>query len=217
MARTLPEWTSQGVAFACTALLFLAFRRVGSEPPPPPARESGVLVSLAEMEPQAPDPPHAPQPEAPHSPEIRRRVAAPRHAAVVPAAAAPVLAAEISPVAESPVAQAVPPSPAPGAESTASLEDAYAALLRMNVDSRTRPPDGAEYRLIRPHGAAQVAFTLDRGGTPLEVKLVRPSGSRLLDRQALDIVAGGHYPPFPAAAYPGEPRHVFIVTIEFRA
>jgi hypothetical protein len=37
-----------------------------------------------------------------------------------------------------------------------------------------------------------------------------------LDAQALNIVQSGHYPPIPERAFPGEPRHVFVVTIEFR-
>jgi len=112
---------------------------------------------------------------------------------------------------------AAAPSPAVSAASQAAVEDAYAAALRQNVDARTSVPDTAQYRLLRPSGASQVRFVLDRVGHPSDVGLAHSSGSGILDRQAVSIVASGRYPPFPETAYVGESRHVFIVTIEFRS
>jgi TonB family protein len=109
------------------------------------------------------------------------------------------------------------PAPPSQSVSHASIEAAYAAALRENVDARTDVPNTPEYRLLKPSGAAQVCFTLDRGGNPTNVAVSRPSGSKILDVQALRIVASGHYPPFPDAAFPGEQRHIFVVTIEFRS
>jgi TonB family protein len=99
----------------------------------------------------------------------------------------------------------------------ASIEAAYGAALRANIDARTHPPDSVEYRLLRPSGAARVRFLLDRSGNPSEVAIAHTSGSRLLDEQAVRIVSSGHYPPFPEAAWRGQVRHFFIVTIEFRS
>jgi outer membrane biosynthesis protein TonB len=104
-----------------------------------------------------------------------------------------------------PVVAAVPPAASPAA-SHASIEAEYAAALRRIVDTRTEVPDTAEYRLLKPSGSTQVCFTLDRSGSPSEVAVCRPSGSKILDAQARRIVASGSYP-----------RHAFIVTIEFRS
>jgi TonB family protein len=113
---------------------------------------------------------------------------------------------------------AEPPAPAPEtAASHANIEAEYSAALRKNVDERTEVPSTAEYRLLKPAGSAMICFTLDRSGNPSAVALKRPSGSKILDFQATRIVASGHYPPFPDGAFPGEQRHVFIVTIEFRS
>jgi TonB family protein len=112
---------------------------------------------------------------------------------------------------------AAAPARPPSTVSHASIESAYAAALRQNVDERTAAPNTAEYRLLKPSGAAQVRFVLDRAGEPRGVSIARTSGSRILDHQALDIVASGRYPPFPETAFPGETQHAFIVTIEFRS
>jgi protein TonB len=103
------------------------------------------------------------------------------------------------------------------AVSSASIEAQYAATLRTNIDSRTTVPNSIEYRLFKPRGSARVSFTLERDGTADKVALIHGSGSNLLDRQALNIVQSGHYPPFPERSFPGEARHVFVVTIEFQS
>ena len=47
-------------------------------------------------------------------------------------------------------------------------------------------------------------------------RVAHTSGSDILDRQAVSIVKAGRYPPFPQAAFRGESRHSFLVTLEFR-
>ena len=69
--------------------------------------------------------------------------------------------------------------------------------------------------MLKPQGSTRVSFMLERDGTTDKVAVAHGSGSSVLDRQALNIVQSGHYPPFPERAYPGEARHVFVVTIEF--
>jgi protein TonB len=72
-----------------------------------------------------------------------------------------------------------------------------------------------EYRLRRPKGETRVNFILDRAGLVLAADVARTSGSDILDRQAVSIVKTGRYPPFPQTAFNGEPRHSFLVTLEF--
>jgi outer membrane biosynthesis protein TonB len=198
------------LAFTAAALFALHAR----EQNPAPAvqmHDPEVRISLLEEVPAPPAPHVEPPKPVPHA-------AAARRPAPAPVAAPMIIAANAAPEADAPVmlpAEAAAPPPAP---SHASVEAEYAAALRENVDARTEVPKTAEYRLLKPSGAPQVCFTLDRGGgNPSNVAVTHRSGSTILDTQALRIVAAGHYPPFPEAAFPGEQRHVFVVTIEFRS
>ena len=184
-------------------------------PVPAPVRHAsdpGVRISLLEDVPAPPPPQPDPSHPQPHQARSARRQAAPLMAA------RPTVN---EPTQESDAAielPAEPPAPTPATAALhANIEAEYAAALRKNVDERTEVPSTGEYRLLKPSGSAMVWFTLDRDGNPTEVAVKRPSGSRILDTQAARIVASGHYPPFPEGAFPGELRHVFIVTIEFRS
>jgi len=210
--QSRPEFVTQSMALAFTAAALFALHARG--PTPAPAvqmHDPGVMISLLEEAPAPPAPHVEPPKPVPHA-------AAARRPAPAPAAAPMTIAADPAPDADAPVMlpaeAAAPPPPA----SHASVEAAYAAALRENVDARTEVPKSAEYRLLKPSGAPQVCFTLDRGGgNPSNVAVTHRSGSTILDAQALRIVAAGHYPPFPEAAFPGEQRHVFVVTIEFHS
>jgi protein TonB len=105
---------------------------------------------------------------------------------------------------------------AAAADSRADLEAQYAAGLRADIDRRTHPPDSAQYRLHRPAGEVRVCFVVLRNGSPKDVRVLRSSGSSLLDAAAVTVVSSGHYPPMPAKIFAGETEHVFAVTIEFR-
>jgi protein TonB len=115
------------------------------------------------------------------------------------------------------VASETPSVAAPSSDARADLEAQYAAGLRADIDRRTRPPDSIQYRLHRPSGEVRVGFVVMRNGEPTVVRVLRSSGSSILDAAALAIVASGHYPPMPAKIFAGEPEHAFAVTIEFRA
>jgi protein TonB len=130
----------------------------------------------------------------------------------------PVEAVAVSPPVPPPKAAAfdLPPGPASQPPLNHDLESAYLSGLRAYIDSRTSPPDTAEYRLLHPHGEAVVRFTLSRLGAVHDVSIAKSSGSPMLDEQARTIVAGGNYPPFPAETYRSETEHVFTVHIEFR-
>jgi TonB family protein len=115
------------------------------------------------------------------------------------------------------VASSDTPVAAPSSDVRADLEAQYAAGLRADIDRRTHPPDSIQYRLHRPSGEVRVGFVVMRNGEPTVVRVLRSSGSSILDAAALAIVASGHYPPMPAKIFAGEPEHAFAVTIEFRA
>ncbi len=178
-------------------------------------RGPGVRLSLMTEQP-APEMPK-PEPPRPKPPKPPQASAQKR---IVPIAVpietpAPVVS-EAPALADGAVVMAAEPPQPPVPGSSSSIEAAYAAALRQNVDSRTSVPNSAEYRLIKPSGSALIRFVLDRVGNPREVAVAHSSGSGILDRLALAIVASGHYPPFPETAFSGELRHTFLVTIEFR-
>jgi outer membrane biosynthesis protein TonB len=210
--RSTPEFVTQSMALALTAAALLALH--AREPTPAPAvqlHDPGVRISLLEEAPAPPAPHVEPPKPVPHA-------AAARRPAPAPVVAPMTIAADAAPEADAQVMLPAEAAAPPPAASHASVEAEYAAALRENVDARTEVPKTAEYRLLKPSGAPQVCFTLDRGGgNPSDVAVKRRSGSTILDSQALRIVAAGHYPPFPEAAFPGEQRHVFVVTIEFRS
>ena len=120
-----------------------------------------------------------------------RQPAAAMPDAPVPVVTNPDPTAEIS---DAPVIMAAEPAASPAGGASHAIEAAYAAALRQNVDARTTVPTSAEYRLMKPSGETQIRFVLDRLGNASEVVVARSSGSHLLDRQALNIVATGRSP-----------------------
>jgi periplasmic protein TonB len=172
----------------------------------------------------APDPappaPRVPDPPAPQPPKLR-----PVHRKdPVQQQTAPASLPLMAETAEAPAVNDAPApsqdsepaaSAAPSREAAGTIEAQYAATLRTNIDARTVVPNSVEYRLSRPKGQTRVNFILDRAGSVLTANVARTSGSDILDRQAVTIVRTGRYPPFPQTAFNGEPRHSFLVTLEF--
>jgi periplasmic protein TonB len=180
-----------------------------------PAIQLELAPEPAPPAPKVPDPP-APQPPKPRP--IRKKE--PAHEEMAPAALPLMAETAETPAVNDP---ATPPqdsepeaAPAPDRAAAGTIEAQYAATLRTNIDVRTVVPDSVEYRLRRPKGETRVNFTLDREGSVLEARVSHTSGSDILDRQAVRIVKAGRYPPFPQAAFRGESRHSFLVTLEFR-
>jgi protein TonB len=169
-----------------------------------------------------PAPPAArvPDPPAPQPPKLRPvHKKDPVHQQTAPASL-PLMAetAETPAVNDAPAPSQDSESEAPAApsrEAAGTIEAQYAATLRTNIDARTVAPNSMEYRLRRPKGETRVNFILDRAGLVLAADVARTSGSDILDRQAVSIVKTGRYPPFPQTAFNGEPRHSFLVTLEF--
>ena len=179
-----------------------------------PAIQVELAPDPAPPAPRVPDPP-APQPPKPRPVHKKDPV----HQQTAPASL-PLMAetAETPAVNDAPAPSQDSESEAPSApsrEAAGTIEAQYAATLRTNIDARTVVPNSIEYRLSRPKGETRVNFILDREGSVLTANIARTSGSEILDRQAVNIVKTGRYPPFPQTAFSGEPRHSFLVTLEF--
>jgi protein TonB len=209
LQRIPPERITQGVALVSTVvILWLLFAGRSAELLHP-ARDPGVQLSVLEQ-PPAPAPKVEPEKPKPRIVPVRR----PHVPVVIPDVMPTPIVAPPAESPDEPVVAAVEPSEAAPPSSHASIEAAYQAALRQNIDARKELPDTAQNRLLRPHGEAVVRFTLDRGGNVSGVALVRTSRSNIVDEHALHVVSSGHYPPFPEGAFPGELHHAFMVTIE---
>jgi protein TonB len=160
----------------------------------------------------------APAPPAPPPPvqkPVPRRVVPQVRVAETPVPAEPQLQAS-EPVPEGAALVASAAVPAPSADTHPDLEAEYAASLRADIDRRTHAPDSAQYRLRRPSGEVRVSFVVMRNGAAKAVRVLRSSGSSILDDAAQATVSSGHYPPMPAKVFVDETEHMFAVTIEFR-
>ena len=176
------------------------------------ANQSSIEVSVLTEAAAAPTPPAPPPPV---QKPVPRRVAQKARVAEIPAPAEPQLqASEPVPDGAALVAAAAVPAPAP--DTHPDLEAEYAASLRADIDRRTHAPDSVQYRLRHPSGEVRVGFVVMRNGAAKAVRVLRSSGSSILDEAAQTTVSSGRYPPMPAKAFAGEAEHMFAVTIEFR-
>lgn len=166
------------------------------EPAPPAAAVPAKPAPTPQKVPKRQAPPQQSTPPAPEATLPMRLEQAPPDGALLTAAV-------------------MPAGNAPPADSRPDLEAQYAAAVRTDIERRRHPPDSAQYRLHRPFGEVRVRFVLTRAGEPLTVGVTRSSGSPILDKAAVAIVASGHYGPMPAKAYSGEEQHTFAATIEF--
>ncbi len=217
----MAQIASDGMALALTGALLAAAFATGPDlwritsALPANTGQSGIEISLQQP---AAEIPRAPPPPVPR--KMPHRVMTPQPTAEMPVPAEPQpVPVERDPVPEGGalVASDTPSFAAPSSDARADLEAQYAAGLRADIDRRTRPPDSIQYRLHRPSGEVRVGFVVMRNGEPTVVRVLRSSGSSILDAAALSIVASGHYPPMPPKIFAGEPEHAFAVTIEFRA
>jgi len=219
----LAQIASDGMALALTGALLAAVFATKpdlwrhSSVLPENTGQSGIEVSLQQP---AAEIPRAPPPPVPRKvPTHRVMPQQPPAEMPIPAEPQPV-PLERDPVPEGGALVASSDTPsvsAPSSDARADLEAQYAAGLRADIDRRTHPPDSLQYRLHRPSGEVRVGFVVMRNGEPTVVRVLRSSGSTILDAAALAIVASGHYLPMPAKIFAGEPEHAFAVTIEFRA
>jgi periplasmic protein TonB len=215
---------SNGMALVITAALLAALFATradswrDSPALPPSTDQPGIEVSLQQA---AAETPPAPPPPVPRKLPTHRVTPQPAAAAELPVPAdlqAMPLARDAVPEGGALVAASgAPANPAPTSDYRPDFDAQYAAGLRADIDRRTHPPDSAQYRLHRPSGEVRVGFVVMRNGEPKAVRVLRSSGSSILDEAATAIVSSGHYPPMTAKVFVGEAEHVFAVTIEFRA
>jgi protein TonB len=219
--RDIAQLASNGlallVAFALAAVWWSVQPNLWRDAKPPEvmASDASIEVSVQQDLPPVASPAQ-PEPVALQQELHRvatRRVAAPAPAEVQPPTASP----EAVPDGGAVVASASPPPRSmPSSAPRPDLEAQYAMGLHADIDRRTHPPDSAQYRLRRPSGEVRVGFVLIRSGRIKLVRVLRTSGSTLLDDAAVAIVSTGQYPPMSADLFAGEAEHMFSVTIEFR-
>jgi protein TonB len=110
-------------------------------------------------------------------------------------------------------APAPPPPPANAARP--SPEALYGAELRNYVNGIKRYPTSREARQLRPEGTVRVWLEIDRAGQLLDSGVETSSGVLLLDQEALRTVRNGRFPAFPSDVYGGEPKHRFVIAMEY--
>ncbi len=90
----------------------------------------------------------------------------------------------------------------------------FNAQVRAAIKEATRFPQEAARRRI--HGTTKVKFMIERNGSLVGVKVLRPSGEELLDRAALKIVrtAARKFPKIPATI--PRDRLSYVVPIVFK-
>ncbi len=220
MAQIASNGTALALTTALLAVMFAARSESWRDSSALPAstNQPGIEVTLQAA---ITEPPSAPQPPPPVPRKVPVHLMTPQAAVAqmpVPAELQ-TMPVERDPVPEGGalVASGAPANPEPTSDHRPDLEAQYAAGLRADIDRRTHPPDSAQYRLHRPSGEVRVGFVVMRNGEPKVVRVLRSSGSAILDEAAVAIVSSGHYPAMPTQVFAGEEEHVFAVTIEFRA
>jgi protein TonB len=176
------------------------------------ADQSSIEVSVLT---EATATPPAPVPPPPVQKPVPRKAVPQARVAEIPAPVEPQPQAS-EPVPEGAALVASVRAPAQAPDTRPDLEAEYAAGLRADIDRRTHAPDSAQYRLHRPSGEVRVGFVVMRNGAAKAVRVLRSSGSTILDDAAQSTVSSGRYPPMPAKAFAGEAEHLFAVTIDYR-
>ena len=163
--------------------------RPKAETPPPPVRAEPLPFTPRESV-QPPTPPPVVSPFTPPRPDP-----------------APVRAPE--PRADAAPAEAPPAPPAPGPSSTAVASAFNDKVIAALARARRYPPDA---RARREEGTAMIAITLNRSGRVLNAEITRGSGSKSLDRAALETARRAAMPRVPAEL--SDPVRV-VVALEF--
>jgi len=109
-------------------------------------------------------------------------------------------------------ARAVAPTPGAGAPDRSALPD-WTSQLVARLERYKRYPAAAQAR--GEHGVAQLAFSVDRSGHVHDARIVRSSGSVLLDRATLELVRRAEPLPPPPAGIRGT-RVPVVVPIRYR-
>jgi periplasmic protein TonB len=221
------SWIAAVFAVFTLALAWLLASRPLANPHKPLVKDE-IVVTIAEIPPEAPPPPPPepppPTPPQPTPPKPQPTPQAPQKP--IPQSQEPV-AEPTPPVPATPPSPPVPPSPTPPPPSppppsppppppvNVDLQGQYAGQVRTYLNSIKRYPTGREISKLRPKGTTKVAFVLKRNGELVSAEIEDSSYSIYLDKEALSTVRRGTYPPFPNDAWPGESTHRFTVDLDF--
>ncbi len=237
-ALALMRWHEQEVADATAGVLMLEMVPAPASPAdspdvahgprveeamlsPPPSRESKD-VAVPEEQPKLEPAPLAPapevalpmatplEPEKPKQEELKVEEVKPK--VETQDSAAPLT---MAPPKVEPSEEPVPPLPAAGQASARvkRAEVSWQKALVSHLNRFKRYPDGARARGAQ--GAVLVEFTIDRSGRVVASRVLRPSGSALLDEEAIAVLQRASPLPSPPAEVAGE---LFPLTlpIQFR-
>jgi len=91
--------------------------------------------------------------------------------------------------------------------------ESWQKSLVMHLNRHKRYPDGA--RKTRTMGEAMVEFVMDRSGAVLSRKLVKGTGSTMLDAEAVEMLARAAPLPLPPVDVRGETFNL-VVPVRFR-
>lgn len=108
-------------------------------------------------------------------------------------------------------ARAVAPAPGAGARDRHALPN-WTSQLVARLERYKRYPAAAQAR--GEHGVARLAFSVDRSGRVHDARILRSSGSVLLDRATLALVQRAQPLPPPPAGVPGA-RIPIVVPIRY--
>jgi protein TonB len=154
------------------------------------------------------------QPPKPLEPP-RQAMAADRPALFQPrplAVVTPPVAIEVPATAPVVAAPPAPPPPAPAVPAgTGTAAASFQELLMAHLERHKRYPAAARRQMQQ--GVVQVAFTMDRGGHVLAVRLARSSGYSILDDEALAVLRRAD--PLPALPPDRGAAADFVVPISF--
>jgi protein TonB len=106
--------------------------------------------------------------------------------------------------------RAVAPSPGADAQARHALSN-WTSQLVARLERHKRYPDGARAE----HGVTQLAFSVDRSGRVHDARILRSSGSALLDRETLALVRRAQPLPPPPKGVSGA-RVPVVVPIRYR-
>lgn len=210
-------------AHAGAVVATLAWATQTPEPPPPPP--PAMLVDLAplpapvqaeskpvekppeppkpvEKPPEAVKPPEKPKPrkvaERPKPKQSELALPQPAPPQTPPSEPAPTADAEPSP---HPVPPVAPPAAAASARSAAL--PTWQGIVMAHLERYKRYPRSAQAR--RQQGIAYVAFSIDRQGNVLSVRVHKSSGHDSLDQETLDMLERAQPLPPPPEDIPGSP------------
>jgi protein TonB len=157
-----------------------------SEPTPPPKEETKPIEQEAEVALPTPEPP---KPEPP----VEQREAT------------------ATPSVEMPPSAAAPPTPGAAVQTPAAFIR-WQSALAAHLERFKRYP--TEARARREQGIATVAFTIDHEGHLLSSRIVRSSGSSVLDEETLAMLARAQPMPKPPGNV-SETALSFVVPVRF--